>query len=58
LVSHTTRSARELGAERVVCETNSGLTDARALYAKNGYVETAPYEGHGRADHWFSKALR
>ena len=50
-------AASGLGAGRVVCETNSGLTDARALYAKNGYVETAPYEGHGRADHWFAKEL-
>ncbi|MEU6846599.1 GNAT family N-acetyltransferase [Streptomyces sp. NPDC046716] len=50
-------AARRLGAVRVVCETNSQLTEARALYARYGYQETPPYEGHGRADHWFAKTL-
>ncbi len=50
-------SARKLGAERIVCETNTQLTEARSLYLRYGFEETAPYEGHGRADHWFAKAL-
>ncbi|MBO0514856.1 GNAT family N-acetyltransferase [Streptomyces beijiangensis] len=50
-------SARALGASRIVCETNTELTEARNLYAKHGYRETEPYEGHGNADHWFAKAL-
>ncbi|MER5949010.1 GNAT family N-acetyltransferase [Streptomyces sp. NPDC001904] len=50
-------AARGLGAARIVCETNSGLTEARALYARCGYEETPPYEGHGKADHWFAKEL-
>jgi hypothetical protein len=29
----------------------------RTLYARHDYEETAPYEGHGKADHWFAKAL-
>ncbi|MEV0094989.1 GNAT family N-acetyltransferase [Streptomyces sp. NPDC050738] len=50
-------AARALGATRVVCETNTQLTEARGLYAKHGYEETEPYDGHGKADHWFAKAL-
>lgn len=50
-------AALELGATRIVCETNSQLTEARALYAAHAYEEIPPYEGHGRADHWFAKAL-
>lgn len=50
-------SAQKLGAARIVCETNTELTEARALYASHGYEETAPYDGHGKAEHWFAKAL-
>ncbi|MEW2623256.1 GNAT family N-acetyltransferase [Streptomyces sp. NPDC048106] len=50
-------AARRLGAVRIVCESNTQLTVARALYTRNGYEETQPYEGHGRADHWYAKAL-
>lgn len=50
-------SAKRLGAARIVCETNTQLTEARALYTKHGYEETAPYEGHGKADHWYAKVL-
>ncbi|MFE1951614.1 GNAT family N-acetyltransferase [Streptomyces sp. NPDC059524] len=50
-------TAVKLGATRIVCETNTQLIEARTLYARHGYQETAPYEGHGRADHWFVKKL-
>ncbi|ADD40122.1 GNAT family N-acetyltransferase [Stackebrandtia nassauensis] len=50
-------AARTLGAKRIVCETNTKLTEARTLYTRNGYAETEPYEGHGKADHWFAKDL-
>lgn len=50
-------AAHELGATHMVCETNSQLTEARALYTAHAYEEIPPYEGHGRADHWFGKAL-
>ncbi|XIG79099.1 GNAT family N-acetyltransferase [Streptomyces sp. SGAir0957] len=50
-------AARRLGAERIVCETNTQLTEARALYTRYGYQETEPYEGHGRADHWYAKSV-
>ncbi|GAA5023649.1 hypothetical protein GCM10023335_56590 [Streptomyces siamensis] len=50
-------AARRLGAARIVCETNTQLTEARSLYTRHGYAEITPYEGHGKADHWFTKAL-
>ncbi len=50
-------TATRLGAVRIVCETNTQLIAARTLYSKHGYQETEPYEGHGRADHWFAKSL-
>jgi GNAT superfamily N-acetyltransferase len=51
-------TAKRFGAVRLVCETNTQLTEARTLHARRGYRETVPYEGHGRADHWFAKDLR
>ncbi|MBC9711247.1 GNAT family N-acetyltransferase [Streptomyces sp. TRM66268-LWL] len=50
-------TARKLGATLLVCETNTQLVEARSLYLRSGFEETAPYEGHGRADHWFAKVL-
>jgi GNAT superfamily N-acetyltransferase len=50
-------AAQKLGASRIVCETNTELTEARALYTAHGYEETAPYDGHGKAEHWYAKAL-
>lgn len=39
-------------------DTNKRLTEARALYLRNGYAETAPYNANPYADHWFEKRLR
>jgi ribosomal protein S18 acetylase RimI-like enzyme len=50
-------AAQELGASRVVCETNTELTEARALYISHGYEETGSYDGHGNAEHWYAKTL-
>lgn len=50
-------SAQRLGATRIVCETNTVLTEARALYMSHGYEETAPYDGDGKAEHWYAKTL-
>ncbi|MGP2440951.1 hypothetical protein [Streptomyces sp. JW3] len=33
-------TAKRFGAVRLVCETNTQLTDARTLYARHGYRET------------------
>lgn len=38
-------------------DTNRGLTEARALYARNGYHEIPPYNDNPYADHWFEKRL-
>ncbi|MDQ8708401.1 GNAT family N-acetyltransferase [Streptomyces sp. LHD-70] len=35
-------AAQELGATRMVCETNSQLAEARALYAAHAYEEIPP----------------
>ncbi|MEU5836411.1 GNAT family N-acetyltransferase [Streptomyces diacarni] len=50
-------AARGLGAVRMVMETNTQLTEARAMYTAFGYEETAPYNDHGAADHWYTKVL-
>ena len=49
--------ARQLGCSRVCLDTNHSLTEARALYARNGYREIADYNGNPFADHWFEKRL-
>lgn len=38
-------------------DTNRSLTEARALYARNGYREISPYNDNPYADHWFEKRL-
>jgi GNAT superfamily N-acetyltransferase len=50
-------SARGLGAVRMVLETNTQLTEARAMYERYGYTETAPYHEPAAAEHWYVKEL-
>ena len=50
-------SALEMGATHMVLETNTRLTEARGMYEAHGYVETAPYNDHGAAEHWYLKVL-
>lgn len=38
-------------------DTNKSLTEARALYARNGYREIGRYNDNPYADHWFEKRL-
>lgn len=38
-------------------DTNRSLTEARALYANNGYREIERYNDNPYADHWFEKQL-
>ena len=49
-------AARDRGPTRVRLDTRSDLTQARRLYARNGYQPTAPFN-EGWADLWFEKSL-
>jgi len=47
--------ALDLGLTTLRLDTNRSLAEARALYARNGYREIAPYNDNPYADHWFEK---
>ncbi|MER5755078.1 GNAT family N-acetyltransferase [Streptomyces sp. NPDC002088] len=57
LVSAAEDAARALGAARLVLDTRGDLVEARALYARLGYVETEPHNDDKYAEHWFRKEL-
>jgi GNAT superfamily N-acetyltransferase len=57
LVTAAEDAARALGAERIVLDTRGDLVEARALYGRLGYEESAPHNDHAYADHWFTKRL-
>ncbi|MYW64467.1 GNAT family N-acetyltransferase [Streptomyces sp. SID8379] len=57
LVGAAEDAARALGAARVRLDTRGDLTEARALYARLGYEETAPHNDDRYAEHWFLKRL-
>lgn len=44
-----------LGVDTLQLDTNRALTEARALYARNGYREIPPYNDNPYAHHWFEK---
>ncbi|MEU9730208.1 GNAT family N-acetyltransferase [Streptomyces sp. NPDC048002] len=58
LVQAAEEAARALGATRLVLDTRSDLTEARALYARLGYTETGPHNNDAYAEHWFRKELK
>ncbi len=47
--------AAEAGLGILQLDTNRTLSEARALYVRNGYVEIAAYNTNPYADHWFEK---
>ncbi|MGK5740612.1 GNAT family N-acetyltransferase [Micromonospora sp. URMC 103] len=49
--------ARKAGADRIRLDTRSDLVEARALYARHGYVEIPAYSHDIYAEHWFEKRL-
>lgn len=49
--------ARGMALTTLRLDTNRTLTEARALYARNGYREIARYNDNPYADHWFEKRL-
>ncbi|MFB8771204.1 GNAT family N-acetyltransferase [Streptomyces broussonetiae] len=57
LVTAAEDAARALGATRMVLDTRGDLVEARALYARLGYRETAPHNDEPYAEHWFGKDL-
>ncbi len=50
-------AARDRGLTRVRLDTRSDLTEARRLYARNGYQPVAPFNDGRWADLWFEKSL-
>ena len=57
LVRAAEDAARALGAARMILDTRGDLVEARGLYARLGYTETAPHNNDPYAEHWFSKEL-
>ncbi|MEU3658726.1 GNAT family N-acetyltransferase [Streptomyces sp. NPDC032940] len=57
LVGAAEEAARELGAARIVLDTRGDLVEARSLYARLGYTETAAHNDDPYAEHWFTKPL-
>jgi DNA-binding MarR family transcriptional regulator/RimJ/RimL family protein N-acetyltransferase len=50
-------AAREAGLKTLRLDTNRALTEAHALYRKEGYREIARFDDNPYADHWFEKQL-
>ena len=46
-----------MGASTIRLSTRSDLVEARAMYAKHGYVEIPRYGDDDFADHWLEKML-
>ncbi|MCL1633385.1 bifunctional helix-turn-helix transcriptional regulator/GNAT family N-acetyltransferase [Luteimonas sp. SX5] len=47
--------AARMGMDTLQLDTNRALTEARALYARNGYREIPRYNDNPYAHHWFEK---
>ncbi|MFE1558259.1 GNAT family N-acetyltransferase [Streptomyces sp. NPDC058734] len=57
LLAALEEAARGLGATRMRLDTRTDLVEARALYARHGYVEIPAYNSGPYAQHWFEKDL-
>ncbi|MEU8183686.1 GNAT family N-acetyltransferase [Micromonospora sp. NPDC049044] len=57
LLAAVERVARTAGEDRIRLDTRDDLVEARALYARHGYVEIPPYSSDRYAEHWFEKQL-
>jgi len=57
LLHELERVAREAGASAVRLETNRALTEAIALYRREGYVEVEAFNDEPYGDYWFEKRL-
>jgi DNA-binding MarR family transcriptional regulator/GNAT superfamily N-acetyltransferase len=50
-------AARDMGLKTLRLDTNRALTEAHALYRKDGFREIARFNDNPYADHWFEKRL-
>ena len=57
LLTELERRAAELGATRIVLDTNESQAAAANLYRTTGYVEIEPYNDNANATNWFEKTL-
>jgi GNAT superfamily N-acetyltransferase len=57
LLGAVERAAVSLGATTVRLDTRSDLVEARALYARHGYREVAPFNDDRYAGHWLVRVL-
>ncbi|MFE6965480.1 GNAT family N-acetyltransferase [Agromyces sp. NPDC057679] len=57
LVGAVEDAANRSGRTTIRLDTRNDLVEARALYAKLGYAEVAPFNESPYAEHWFSKDL-
>lgn len=57
LLAAAESAARGLGAATIRLDTRHDLVEARRLYARHGYAETAPHNDDPYAEHWFAKSL-
>lgn len=57
LLSALESHARASGMRTLRLDTNRTLTEAQALYAKNGYREVPRFNDDPYPDHWFEKRL-
>ncbi|MEU5906677.1 GNAT family N-acetyltransferase [Micromonospora sp. NPDC047527] len=57
LLADVEQRARAAGAARIRLDTRHDLVEARALYARHGYVEIPAYSRGPYAEHWFEKQL-
>ena len=57
LLAELEATAQRLGHVRVVLDTNEVLTEAVAMYERNGYRAIGRYNDNPYAHHWFEKTL-
>ncbi|WP_371408951.1 GNAT family N-acetyltransferase [Micromonospora zamorensis] len=57
LLTAVEQHARAAGAQAIRLDTRADLVEARALYARHGYVEIPAYSHGPYAEHWFEKRL-
>ncbi len=50
-------AARDMGLKTLRLDTNRALTEAHALYRREGFREVAPFNDNPYAHHWFEKRL-